>query len=281
MFLPENHISLTAHKKLREIAEPVFKFFNLHDLGFCRFYASPQGNKISLPFYTDPDHLRTALGSVGASSTLEVLGKGREMFIFHKMVEEIQHAPSRRIYEGVVKIQRETFGLGIEFTLRRYYPTHTDNFDFIAKRDDPAALNRFLNHIDLLQHFIDYFYDKAAHLLEEGAKQKLVYPVYEESVAVETHQEDEEKWRREFMEALPIQSFRFQNALGELAILTAKELLCAQQLIRGKTSKEIACALNLSPRTVETHVESIKRKSGCYSKSKAIQLLLKQKMPYS
>ena len=41
-------------------------------------------------------------------------------------------------------------------------------------------------------------------------------------------------------------------------------------MIRGKTAKEIAVILNLSPRTIEHHIENIKIKTNSDSKSELI-----------
>lgn len=53
--------------------------------------------------------------------------------------------------------------------------------------------------------------------------------------------------------------------------LTEKQENCLFYLIRGKTIKEIAKALLISPRTVECHVDAIKTKLNCYNKSAIIE----------
>lgn len=45
---------------------------------------------------------------------------------------------------------------------------------------------------------------------------------------------------------------------------TAREIECINWMIKGKTSLEIAMILNLSERTVETHINNIKKKTKCY-----------------
>ncbi len=52
--------------------------------------------------------------------------------------------------------------------------------------------------------------------------------------------------------------------------LTMRESQCLTELIKGKTAAEIAKVLHISSRTVESHLESIKSKLNCNSKSELI-----------
>jgi DNA-binding CsgD family transcriptional regulator len=54
-------------------------------------------------------------------------------------------------------------------------------------------------------------------------------------------------------------------------LLTEKQEYCLFLLIRGKTVKEIAKVLSISPRTVESHIEALKIKLRCRSKSEIIE----------
>lgn len=56
--------------------------------------------------------------------------------------------------------------------------------------------------------------------------------------------------------------------------LTLKQEECLFFLVRGKTIKEIAKILALSPRTIERHIEIIKRKLNCRYKSELIELAI-------
>lgn len=53
--------------------------------------------------------------------------------------------------------------------------------------------------------------------------------------------------------------------------LTEKQENCIFLLIRGKTVKEIAKILGISPRTVESHLEAVKNKLNCQNKSEIIE----------
>ena len=56
--------------------------------------------------------------------------------------------------------------------------------------------------------------------------------------------------------------FSDRYATGELAGLTAREREVLRGIARGLTNKDIATELGISPRTVETHRESLMRKLG-------------------
>jgi steroid delta-isomerase-like uncharacterized protein len=57
-----------------------------------------------------------------------------------------------------------------------------------------------------------------------------------------------------------------EKYLEKLSLLTKRERECLECLLRGKTAKETATILGLSPRTVESYIETIKRKLKCSNK---------------
>ena len=52
--------------------------------------------------------------------------------------------------------------------------------------------------------------------------------------------------------------------------LTRREKECMDHLILGKTIKETAVIMNLSPRTVEFYLKNIRKRWGCHSKNELI-----------
>jgi DNA-binding CsgD family transcriptional regulator len=60
---------------------------------------------------------------------------------------------------------------------------------------------------------------------------------------------------------------------GKKILFSKRESECLVALAKGKTYKQIAQQLNISPRTVESHINSIKRRSGCHFKSQIIDLI--------
>ncbi|WP_454783247.1 helix-turn-helix transcriptional regulator [Legionella sp. WA2022007384] len=56
--------------------------------------------------------------------------------------------------------------------------------------------------------------------------------------------------------------------------LTTKQITCLSYLVKGMTIKQIGQQLNLSPRTVEDHLNSAKNKLNCHSRSELITTAL-------
>ena len=55
--------------------------------------------------------------------------------------------------------------------------------------------------------------------------------------------------------------------------LTEREFECVGYLTRGKTAEEMSIILNISKRTVETHIQNIKRKMNCFNQFRLGYLL--------
>lgn len=70
----------------------------------------------------------------------------------------------------------------------------------------------------------------------------------------------------------PIQYIVSDNC--EFFNLSKRESLCLFYLIRGKTAKEIAQHLSISQRTVESHIDNIRMKLSCKTKSEIISKAL-------
>ncbi len=63
--------------------------------------------------------------------------------------------------------------------------------------------------------------------------------------------------------------------IKEPTVLTIRENQCAYYLMNGMTAKEIGKELELSPRTIESYIDNIKRKLLCKNKAQLIVTLTK------
>lgn len=73
--------------------------------------------------------------------------------------------------------------------------------------------------------------------------------------------------------AAPLQNLNIDGIQIELS---KREADCLQQLCLGRSAKETADILHISPRTVESHIDNIKQKSFCKSKVQLLSYVIQQ-----
>lgn len=69
-----------------------------------------------------------------------------------------------------------------------------------------------------------------------------------------------------------LRSLGMEKYLEKASVLTRRERQCLELLLQGKTAKETASALKLSPRTVESYFENMKQKLKCHNKGELFSI---------
>lgn len=149
----------------------------------------------------------------------------------------------------------------------------SDGCEFIFFGTTPSnshLVNFYLNNIELLQRFFIYFKDKAEPIFSDLKSQRLYIP--NKYQTIDSNElgipNEQDNIRRDF-----INSIKINKIVLDGAILSAREIDCARLVVQGKTSKEIANLLFISPRTVESHINHLKDKLFCRIKSELIAKL--------
>lgn len=141
--------------------------------------------------------------------------------------------------------------------------------------DKPHLTNFFLNNIDLIQRFILYFKEQAAPLITRANTQRIVLPnKYQVVTSNEQaiHMLDTEI-KKQFLKETKVKKAYYDNL-----VISKREMDCIKLLLQGKTARAIGAELFISPRTVESHLENVKDKLLCRSKSELIAKLLKMQI---
>ncbi len=136
------------------------------------------------------------------------------------------------------------------------------------KHQDP---NGYLSIIPYLERFILYFNAAAADLL--GPVSELPLAVCQDHPAIfslspsahDTH------LLNKFLKETSINKIPIYDKKG-ISYLSKQETLCLSLVAQGKSAKEIAHLIQLSPRTIESYLASIKIKTGKSSKSALINI---------
>lgn len=125
-------------------------------------------------------------------------------------------------------------------------------FIFGADKNNKAIINFYLNHLDLIKKFSDYFRENSDMLIKKAMEKIIIIPPVQQ------------KLQNELNSSLHFDKLFVDDLFLTKSInLTRQESHCLQGIMAGKTSKMIAKDLQISFRTVEYYIENIKKKSGC------------------
>ncbi|MCC8377042.1 MAG: helix-turn-helix transcriptional regulator [Rickettsia endosymbiont of Graphium doson] len=130
------------------------------------------------------------------------------------------------------------------------------------------AMNFYLNNTQLLEYGIDYFDVKAKDLIDTTDKTKLAYFKQKLNFNILDKKELILQQSKQF-------SLNAEVKTGKYSKLSYRETECIYYLSLGNSMKEIGSILNLSPRTVEHHLNSIKQKTGLLYKSQLVKEFIK------
>jgi LuxR family quorum-sensing system transcriptional regulator SolR len=138
-----------------------------------------------------------------------------------------------------------------------------DVWYFGTTRDNTEILNYYMNNIDIFKNFIVYFKNKLSDIIEPYEPTKLIVS----KIKLQKYANDDEK-TRQLLHTLKIKSYHLKDDI----YLSQREKECLSHLSTGKTMKEIARIINISPRTVESYINTIKKKTGFNTKSNLIKM---------
>lgn len=126
---------------------------------------------------------------------------------------------------------------------------------FITTNYDPYKNDPYLSeNIPYFKRFILYF-------KEQLYKNKKLHEAYLQ-IYKNTITEKPVYFHTNAKINFPIKNYYLGGSFRDIAF-SQREAECLKLLHQGKTAKEIARRLNLSPRTVETHLNKIKQKTEC------------------
>ena len=137
-------------------------------------------------------------------------------------------------------------------------PQHYDLVAFAAPPRETHAVNFYLNNIQSLKHFIASFHERAKPLIDAANARRITLtgPLQDEN-------NQQLLWR-----AAPPVRVRHD---GKPITLGRREWQSLEHLSLGRTVKETAAHMGLSPRTVETYLQRVKTKLGVTGRSDLVR----------
>ena len=167
---------------------------------------------------------------------------------------------------------RTLFNVFNGITITKTHPNHCDFYFFGSTADNHKINNFYLSNLNILTEFNKYFLDRARPIIEKVSKSKLIFP-YEGHPILNNNSINLTEPNNQYIDKKLnfLVEIRSNQKLSNH--ITNRECSCIPFIASGHTNAEIANQLNISVRTVESHIESIKRKFNCSSKQQLISLL--------
>lgn len=245
--LNNKHPFLSAAGSLTKICDPLH-YFNIHLFTYLKKFNDGSQINISTNAEWIADYYRLGLYKTSTYEA-EAHKVGISLWPWDSDLQVFKHG--RKYYDSV-------YG----FTLCQKQTDGWEFFFFSLSAKQFKMLDVCLNHIDLIEEFTYYFKDKASLLLKRCDEQRLMLPRRQ---LVESHElEQSNTIRKEFIGI--IQGHTMAKWLKNHEPLTKREMECLCLLMDYPTVTALANRLQLSKRTVETHVEHIKAKLQCCTK---------------
>lgn len=191
-------------------------------------------------------------------------------------VESMDH-PAKKILRDKIAYHQNTLDIGNKFLIVERFNNYVEYFQFASPRNASNINNYFINNIDMFERFILYFKDAASLLIMKAVQDQLIKPWRKVESKLQAAGYLDAIFDKESFVKKITPNKLFLEIDGYRIKLTKREIDCARLLFRGKTYREIALSLSLSPRSVESYIESIRAKTNCRNKSELIELLFKNK----
>ncbi len=143
-------------------------------------------------------------------------------------------------------------------------------FFFGTTRENKQIIDSYLNYQNVFDHFVFYFKQKMANLLEINRNTCIELDI--NPLEHFPKPEKTEEKIQAFYDETKITKFHLGETFRN-ASLSKRETECLFHLVQGKTTKEIAGCLGLSPRTIESFINKLKIKTDITRKSELAQKL--------
>jgi DNA-binding CsgD family transcriptional regulator len=151
-----------------------------------------------------------------------------------------------------------------------------ESYYFATDMNSPLIKELYLHNSSILEEFISHFHKVGYELCDSSDVTKQGTSPYLRKTYpdIEGIFKRVDLWEDKALEFNSLLHSNQQEKIREMArknALSPRELQCLIRLSTAKTAKEIAHELNLSPRTVETHIDKIRLKTACNTQKEIIQ----------
>lgn len=258
------HIAYHEYHKVRKVSDQLFKLSNIHY--FCYQHLDANGCYTFLPTWPEPG--RHVLQEEGYKKSWVFTSQLRSsngciLWDIAKNFNTQSHDELTHVFHEMNLVH------GIDIV--DYHNGCREFYTFASQYPD-------IYHYPLksLYQFIFFFRQECRQLIEEAKKEKFFVPTTEQA-RIQIPILDNFSGSDEINDIIRPDSIKryYLDTNNPSTYLTAKEVACLAQVALGKNVKEIARSLEISFRTVESHMYNIRNKLGCKQVIEAVNIARK------
>lgn len=236
-------------REIKAICQPLFDKLKINYFDYSRFY--PDNTAFGL--FTDPEYVSFFRNhETYKSGPKQVLLPGKHLWQSYIDSDFLGEASNYFEHDHGLTIISE-------------YPDYVEICNFATTPENKRILDLYLNGDDFIYRFIGYFKNQADRIIRHCAQQPVI-------IMPEPAPDLTDQFKvQDIITELSLDDHFLVEQFGSMQPLTKREAQCLSGLLKGKTNKAIAMDLELSPRTVDTHMDKIKNKLVCHSKSDIVR----------
>lgn len=249
----DSHILSQSESDIKLICKPVFEKFDLAYFSYGRFYDDGKCILLCTNQNVFHNHFKK-----GYKLTVQPEEKDAQKNEVYNLILVNNDSPE------IIVDEYTQFNHGTMIDLIKKHDGYYEMFCYVSKDISLHPANQFLNSLDVINDFSNEFLQKSNKIIQKAQNQIIELPP---SMLPEINGKINNN---------KIENIIFLN--DKKILLSERQFQCLQLIGIGKSSKEIAKFLDLSYRTVETHIELIKEKLNCSRRSDLLLIALKNNL---
>lgn len=255
------HISITSAPEVHKIVAPLTHVLNIKHFRYLKLYGD--GSRILLSNY--PDYTRFTYESDRYQAMWfdgefpEYLKDGQYAWCSNKLNNTTNQATLEEEINNLMGLYH-----GVTFVSEGLNYFEIFCFDTVEP---------IIYHVEkkLFSRFMLYFKDQARKLIAQAENEKIFIPLKKN--IFDFFENKKSSKSLEFLENTKMNRYYLSGKYSNI-YLTAKEKKCVDWLIQGKTAEETAAIEGVHLKTVQCHLENIRKKLGCYKQTQLVRIIL-------
>ncbi len=255
--------ALQVTERVKEICKPLTEYLGISCFGYmkiyndCSYIALINGHEA----YLQKHHETIQTQDQQFSDNMRKMSYGGpHYFLWPTKYEKLP---------PIISLHDE-FNIWHGFSINYRYQDYIEIFAFAFDKHSDDKSQFYLQNLQFLTKFCNYFKIQAADLIDCNNKNKLA--IYKDKFDISYLEEIEINRKKFFDEINKTKSLQLINKNGELINFTKREAECISIFMQNRSMKEIGKHLDLSPRTVEHYLENVKQKLGVQYKSQLVDI---------